>query len=150
MAVVFQVLAAFGLAGVFQPGLEFGQHVIQRQLLRYTGIVVAQRQVGCLARLQGKADADNARLHLVQAGGFGVQRHQRTAAQLVQPALQCGIVQNGVVMAADGAGWRGNRRRCGCRIGHGEQIVSLADAGGRRIQRAGLLTGASSPSVISR
>ena len=43
MAIIFEMLANFFMRRRFQPGLEFHQHLINRQLFRCTGIVVAER-----------------------------------------------------------------------------------------------------------
>ena len=76
MAVVFDVLAQFGLAGVFQPGAQFVQYLGQRQLLGGVGAVVRQGDVGGVPGRGAKADADQPRLHGIQRGGFGVDGRQ--------------------------------------------------------------------------
>ena len=55
--VVFEVLPELFVRGAFQPGLEFVQRMLAVELLRCAGVVVRQRQVGGMVRLDGEGDA---------------------------------------------------------------------------------------------
>ena len=76
MAVVLHMLPQLVFRRVFQPRLEFGQHLLHRQLRGRIGGVVAQGDVSGSAWCDTNADAHDLRLHLYQRGGFGVQGHQ--------------------------------------------------------------------------
>ena len=110
VAVVLQVLPQLFLAGILQPRLEPRHGSVAIQLLRRIRATVRQRQVGGMAGLDGEAQADNARLHRVQAGGFGVQRHDVRCGQRLQPVIQLRIRENSFVMAC---------QRCGSGYRHG-------------------------------
>ena len=101
MRVVLDVLPQLGPAGVFQPGLEAGQHLVQRQLRRRIHAFVTQRDVAGLAHLVAEGQAHNARLHGVQRVGFGVESHQLGRLQTRQPAIEGRPVQHGVVLRGD-------------------------------------------------
>ena len=97
MSVVFDMLAEFVSAGVFQPGLEFDQHVGQRQLGRRVWIRMRQRNVGGFTRCDAEADANDLGTHLVERGGFGVDGHQVGGLNFCQPLVEGVPGQEGVV-----------------------------------------------------
>jgi hypothetical protein len=88
MLVVLQVLADLGVRRRFQPRLQQRQHFVTRQLRRHARIFVGERQVGRLTRRDRQRHADDARGEGVKAGGLGIERGQRTAADLLQPAVE--------------------------------------------------------------
>jgi hypothetical protein len=78
VAVVLEVLADFFLVFALQPRAQLFQRGGEVELLGHARAVVCQRQVGGLSRRDGEAHADQARRHLVEAGGFGVERGERS------------------------------------------------------------------------
>ncbi|MCY1529864.1 hypothetical protein D9M68_650320 [compost metagenome] len=103
VAVVLHVLAELGVLRVFQPGLELGQHLVERQLLGRVGSTVAQRDVGRRAGRHTEADAHDLGAHLVERGGFGVHRHQVGREHALQPGVEQIPGQDGVVGQVGGA-----------------------------------------------
>ena len=96
--VVFEVLPQLLVRRAFQPVLEFLQRMLAIELIRCAGVVVRQRQVGRVMRFDAERDADQLRGHPVEAGGFGVDAHQRRGHQLVQPGIELGIGEDGFVV----------------------------------------------------
>jgi hypothetical protein len=89
MLVVFDMLAQLLLAGVFQPGLEPGQHHVHIELLGHVHALVAQRNIGGLAHGHAEGDADDAGHHLVQRIGLGIQRRQLGGLILASHSSSC-------------------------------------------------------------
>ncbi len=98
VAVVFQVLAELGLAGIFQPGLQFGEHVLARQLFGCVLVVVRHRNVGSTARLAAQRDADQLGLHRIQRGGLGIDGGQFGGVDGGDPLIQLRIGEHGLVL----------------------------------------------------
>ena len=78
--VVLQVLAHLCLLLVLQQRLELRQHCVPVQLVRDAQVIVCQRHIGRAPGLHGKETPDNARLHIVEAGGLGIKGKQARAA----------------------------------------------------------------------
>ena len=97
MAVVLDVLPELLLLAVHQPGGEARQHLVARQLGWRIRVIVRQRNVGSCARLHAEADAHDLGHHLVQRGGFRVQRHQVCSVDAGQPGVEGLPGQHGVV-----------------------------------------------------
>ncbi|MNO98274.1 hypothetical protein D3C76_900150 [compost metagenome] len=111
--IVLGVLPDLGFGRVFQQGFERQQHGLAVQLDRGAFVVVGQRYIRRLMRLDRKRQADQLRLLGIEAGGFGVEREQRGLAQLVQPGIETGLVEHRLVLGFD----LGRRRVL--RHGHG-------------------------------
>jgi len=97
MGVVFQVLADLGVLGTFQQRLEAGQHGGAVELVRHAGVAVRERDVDRLAGLDGEGDADDLRLHGVEAGGLGIEGDQLGLFEALEPVAQGPLVQNGAI-----------------------------------------------------
>ena len=67
---------------------------------------MAEGHVGRLARLDGKGDANDARFHIVETGGLGVEGKQRRRLQPCQPLVEFGLIQDAAIVGFDG-GCRG-------------------------------------------
>jgi len=97
---------------------------------------VAQRDVGGRARLHAEADAHDLGAHLVERGGFGVQRRQRRHVQGGQPAVELVPGQDGLVAPIAGGLFHRGRgaicptfRRLGEQVG-GVRVTGLLARGG--------------------
>ncbi len=128
MRVVLDVLAELERLLVLEPGLQRGQHLGDRQLIRRVGIAVRERDVGRLADRHRQRDADDARRHAVERIGLGVDGGQRRMPDAFQPALQRLVRQHRFVVLVDAR----RRRRRG-----GRRVVTFATEGshGRRAHR---------------
>ena len=58
---------------------------------------MGQRHIGCLPRGDGEGNTDDAGLGVVEAGGLGIEGEQIRRCQLIQPAIQIGLGQDGFV-----------------------------------------------------
>ena len=117
MAVVFQVLPDLGLGGIFQPGLEDGQHMLARQ--RFGRVLIAMRHgdVGGDAGFAAQRDADQLRAHRLERRGFGIDRSQFGGIDARQPILQLRFGQHGFIARLLRRGRCGRRFRLRCRLG---------------------------------
>ena len=96
--VVLEVLSHLALAGVLQQGPQLLQRPVAVQLHGRPQVVMRQGHIGGFARLHGKGNANDSRLHVIQAGGLGIEGEQLGLVQAPQP-LQEGLpVQNGVAV----------------------------------------------------
>ena len=102
--VVLEVLADLGFAGILQQRLECGQHGIAVELCGGVQIVVGQRDIGRLARLKRQPHADDARLHIVQAGGLQVEAEGLGCLQAFEPGIQRITLEDHLVLAGRAAG----------------------------------------------
>ena len=127
MAVVLDVLAQLGPAGVLQPGFQAGQHLSPGQLLGRTRVVVGQRHIGGLTRLHRKAHAHDLGAHLIKRGGLGVKRHQICRLNARQPELKSWPIQQGV--ATQGNGWGHVAGRAWLARGRGLSLGFVKQAG---------------------
>ncbi len=96
--IIFQVLAQLGLAGIFQQGFQLFQHLVAIQLIGGTGVVVGQGDVGGLAGLHGEGDADDACLHVAQAGGLRIEGEQLGPLQSFEPGIESLLREYGFVV----------------------------------------------------
>ena len=88
MPVVLDVLAQLGVAGIFQPGSQALQHLVQWQLFRRFRRLMAERDIGRLPRLHTQADAQDARLQRIERGGFGIQGRQLSLLDAGEPGVK--------------------------------------------------------------
>ena len=130
VAVVFDVLAELQAAGVLQPRCEPGEHFFQGQLLGCIHAGVPQRDVASLKRFVAEAEANDARLHVGERVGLGVQRHQVGCLQARQPGIKALPGGDGFVMLFLQGGRRGRGHviqaglhRGGCRHGLALQLT---------------------------
>ena len=127
MAVILDVLAQLGPAGVLQPGFQAGQHLSPGQLLGRTRVVVGQRHIGGLTRLHRKAHAHDLGAHLIKRGGLGVKRHQICRLNARQPELKSWPIQQSV--ATQGNGWGHVAGRAWLARGRGLSLGFVKQAG---------------------
>ena len=123
--VVLGVLPDLGLGRVFQQRLQGQQHGLAVQLGRRAFIIVGQGHIGCFMWLDGERQANQLRLLGVQAGGLGVEGEQRRLAQLLQPGIETGLVEDGFVLGFSLGGWRLDR--CHVITGLGRVTLHLGD-----------------------
>ena len=74
--VILQILPDLGALRVLQQGLQHAQHLIAIQLRRRAQIIVGQWHIGGLTGLYRKGNAHHLRLHIIEAGGLGVEGKQ--------------------------------------------------------------------------
>ncbi len=110
VAVVLDVLAKLLLLRVLQPGLHAGQHFLPRQLLGRVAVVVGQRYVGGLARLDAERHADDLRTHLVQRAGLRVNGSQLACFKPRHPVVELRPGEDGVVLQVGDLWLRGHVR----------------------------------------
>ncbi|KAG1551332.1 hypothetical protein G6F50_013189 [Rhizopus delemar] len=134
MQVVLAVLAQLLLRRVLQHRAQRVQHLLHRQLRRRPRVVVADRNVGGPARLDGQTDTDQARTHRVQRIGLGIEADQVGLLQALDPGLQLLAGQHRLVFT--GRGQRRVQRAGGRRFG-----AATGEAGGGTAQARGGLTG---------
>ena len=79
--VVLEMVADLAARRILEHRLQRREHALAVQLLGRAGIVVAQRHVGRDAGLDAEGDADDLGLHVVEAGGLGVEGEQRRRAR---------------------------------------------------------------------
>ncbi len=72
----------------FQQRTQFFQHRVPLELRRRSRVVVRQRHVGRLAFRHRERDADDARGHVIQAGGLGVEGELAGRLEHVQPGRE--------------------------------------------------------------
>ncbi len=63
-----------------------------------------QRQVGGVVRDDRERDADQLRVHHVEAGSLGIHADQFGGEQFFQPGVELGVGEDGFVVRAVGAG----------------------------------------------
>ena len=125
VGVVLEVVPDLAARGILENGLERREHALAIELFRRAGIRVAQGYVGGHARLDAPGHADDFRLHVVEAGGLGVEGEQLGRAQGREPALQILPAGHGFVAACD----VGRRRTRGGRRGGVECLRALRHRG---------------------
>ncbi len=128
------MLAQLFLCRVLQHRAQRIQHLLHRQLRRRARVIVADRNIGGLARLDRQADADQARAHRVQRIGFGIEADQIGLLQALDPGLQLLAGQHGLVFT-----WRGQRRIQ--RASSGGLGAATGEAGGGTAQARGSFAG---------
>ncbi len=94
-AIVFQVLANFPCALIFQQGLELCQNGSAIQLIRRIKIVMGNRQIGGFTGRHREADADDVSAQGIQRVGLQIKRKDLAVFQLLQPAIKEILIQNG-------------------------------------------------------
>ena len=104
--VVLQVLADFLDRVVFQQRFEGIHDELLVELVRGAGVVVAEGDVGSLV-VHGHAEAHQFRVHVVEAGGFGVEGKLASAFQFVDPLVQLRLGVDDVIGVAAEGGSRG-------------------------------------------
>ncbi len=98
MGVVFQVMPDLAAVVIFEPGPELRQHLVARQLVRCPGVIVAERDIACIALGDGKREADNGGAHVIQAVRLGIEGDQVCLADLLQPGIERLPVEHGLVL----------------------------------------------------
>ncbi len=79
--VEFQMLPELGVRRILQQRPQRLEHARALELRGRAGIVVRQRHIGRMARLDAEGDADDLRAHVVEAGGLGIEREQLGGAR---------------------------------------------------------------------
>ena len=97
--IVFVVLSQFLFCRVFEPGLEFGERHVEGDLGRRALITVHQWKISRLAGRNAEGKADDLRLHLIEAGGFGVERGERGGVDSGDPGVELRFSKQGFVVA---------------------------------------------------
>jgi len=82
---------SFLCCGLSSQGLSFLQRVLSVELIRCAGVVVSEREVGCVMRFDGEGDADQLRDQGIEAGGFGVDAGEFGAGDFLQPGVELGF-----------------------------------------------------------
>ncbi|MNZ45821.1 hypothetical protein D3C78_634850 [compost metagenome] len=103
VAIVLEVLPHLEAGRIFQQRLELAQHLLFGQLGWSPQIVVAEGNIGRLARLDGERHANHSRLHIVETGSLGVEGKQGRRFQQCQPVVELGLLQNAAVVGLDGS-----------------------------------------------
>ena len=104
--VIFQMVAKLRRPFRFQQRLQRLEHRLPRQLIRRAGVVMPNRNIGCKTGLDAKRQADNLRLHVIEAGGFGIKRDQLGRFQLVDPRGELRFGADHLVVLFDRRRWR--------------------------------------------
>ena len=73
MRVELQVVTQLRLRQVFEYGLQRGKDFVPIELMRRPGVIMAQRHVSRFAGRNRESHADDARLHVVQTVGLGIE-----------------------------------------------------------------------------
>ena len=98
--VILEVLADLFLIGIFQQGAQRFEHFLAVQLQRRIKIIMCQRNVGGLARLDRKRDPDDSRTHRIDGRGLGIESKERRLGQLLEPAGQDFFIKHDLVLGA--------------------------------------------------
>ena len=137
--VVFQVLAELPVLDRFQPGLEFLQRQIERNLIRGIRPAMRERQVSSLAGLDRERHADDARIEWIETGGLRIHGHHRRNQQAGEPGIESRLRQDAFVMTFNPGrrhglcrGWRGGR--IGKQIGACKQVGGAGRGRSRTLQ----------------
>ena len=97
--VVFQMVTDLLPCRILEPGFEFPEHLIAIELIRRTRVIVRERDVCCLAGLDGQRDTNNFRFHVVEAGRLGVECGEVSSPDRLMPAIERLPVEHGLVLA---------------------------------------------------
>ena len=98
MLVVFQVLTDLRFRRVLQPRFQHRQHGVEMQLVGRRGAAMAKRNVGGFVRRDGNRDADQLRLHRIEAGRLGVDGDELGRFDFRDPGAQRVFIEDGVVI----------------------------------------------------
>ncbi len=112
--VELHVRADLGVLRVLEQRAQHGQHPVAIELLGRARIAVRQRHVDAAPGLDAEGHAHDLRLHVVEAGGLGVEGKQRRARQALAPGEKLGPLRDRRVLALD----RIRSRRCALDYGH--------------------------------
>ena len=96
--VVLQVLADLAVVRALEPRLQLVERLLERQLVRRSGVAMRQRDVAGLERLDRQRQADQARGQRIERRRLGVDRRQVGRADAGQPALQLLARQHRLVL----------------------------------------------------
>ena len=87
VGVVFQMMSEFWPVSVLEHRLECREHLFTIELLRSSRIVVAERHVCRFPRRDRERQADDARLHVIEAVGFRIEGNERCRGEPRQPRI---------------------------------------------------------------
>ena len=99
MLVVLEVLSDFAVARVFQPFLERGKNMIPGELVRRTGISVADGNVRSLTCLHRQRYANQFCRHRIEAGRFGIDGDQGGGRYFPDPGIELIDGEDGFVFS---------------------------------------------------
>ena len=99
MRVVLEVVAHLGRALRLEQRLEAREHGLAVELRRRVDGVVRERYIGGASGLDAERHADDARLHVVEAGGLGVEGDEVRRSERREPALERRLVEHELVVA---------------------------------------------------
>ena len=88
MRIVLEVVPDFFLALVLEPGFELCKHLLARQLLGRTGIIMSQRDIAGVPFRHCKGKSDHLGGHVVEAVGFSIERYDVGFVDLFEPAFE--------------------------------------------------------------
>ena len=95
--VVLQVLADFLEVVVFENRFQCIEDKLLVELVWSARVVVAEGNVGGLARFHCHAHAHQFCLHVVEAGGFGIEGKHVCVLECVNPGIEGGFIEDGFV-----------------------------------------------------
>ena len=101
MGIIFQVLADLADLAVLQQRLKRTQHLVFTQLLRSADIVMSERYIGGLSFFDREGHADHAGIHVIQAGGLGIEGKAACLLELFQPADECFFIEYRFILPVD-------------------------------------------------
>ena len=122
--VVLQVLPHLEPLRVLEQGPECTQHHVTVELVGHPGVVMRQRHVGGPAGLDRERYANDTRLHVIEAGGLGIDADQAGVPQRLQPAIETVLIQHRFV-------GRINSGRWWIVFGYGNRIVQTGQQAAR-------------------
>ena len=99
--VVFEVLAELPFRRIGEPRRESREHGVERQLIGCAGVAMRERHIARVPGLERKREPDDLRGHRIEARGLGVEADEIGALDRRHPALECRLVEHGLVMARD-------------------------------------------------
>jgi len=99
MRVVLEVVADLGRALRFEQRLEPREHGLAVELRGCVDGVVRERHIGGAPGLDAERYADDARLHVVEAGGLGVEGDEVRRGERREPTLEGRFVEHELVVA---------------------------------------------------
>ena len=73
VSVVLQVMSQLRSGGVLKQRFECRKHRFPIELLRSSRVIMAERHVCRFPRRDRERQADDARLHIIEAVGFGIE-----------------------------------------------------------------------------
>ena len=112
--VVLEVVADLAPVRILEEGAQRAQHPALVELVRSAGIAVRERHVRPFTGRDRESDSDHPRVHVVEAGGFGVEGEGLGGGDPVHPPVEGLLGQHRLVRRL-GLG-RGRRAALGSRL----------------------------------